>query len=78
MLKEADKDVKEKGMTIRKAARVHGLPESTFRWRLAKGKSVDVKRGGPTFFTPAQEELNCWQNIVSQWLILVMGLPDGK
>jgi transposase-like protein len=54
MLKEAYQDFKEKGTAIKKAARVHGLPESTFRWRLAKGKSVDVKRGGPTFFTPAQ------------------------
>ena len=57
MLQEAYQDVKLKGIPIRRAARQHGLPESTLRWRLANDLSADVKRGGPTFFTRAQEEM---------------------
>ena len=57
MLQEAYQDVKQKGMTIRRAARQHDLPESTLCWRSANNKSEDVKHGGPTFFTRAQEEM---------------------
>ena len=56
MMKAAYSDVKEKGMAIRGSARLHGVPESTLRWRLTKSDE-DVKRGGPTFFTRAQEQM---------------------
>ena len=56
-LLDAYKDVKEKGIAIRRAAKVHGLPESTLRWRLANEKKEDLKHGGQNFFTRAQEEM---------------------
>ena len=48
-LLDAYKDVKEKGIAIRRAAKVHGLPESTLRWRLANEKKEDLKHGGQNF-----------------------------
>ena len=45
MLQEAYQDVKQKGFAIRRAAREHGIPESTLRWRLANDKTESVKRG---------------------------------
>ena len=56
-LHDAYKAVKEKGFAVRKAARQHGLPESTLRWRLANLKGEDVKWGGQTIFSRNQEEM---------------------
>ena len=53
----AYKAVKKKGYVVRKAARLHGLPESTLRWRLTNQKGEDVKQGGPTIFSRTQEEM---------------------
>lgn len=76
-LRKAYQDVTEKGMAIRAAARSHGLPESTFRWRLANNKSDDVKRGGPAFFLKEPGKKR-WQIIAFQWLILEMVSSGGK
>ena len=54
---DAYKAVKEKGFAVRKAARQHGLPESTLRWRLANSKGEDMKWGGQTIFSRTQEEM---------------------
>ena len=56
-LHDAYTDVREKGFAIRKAARLHGLPESTMRRRLTNNKSEELKRSGPTIFTRPQVEL---------------------
>ena len=55
MLREAYDDVRFQGMAIRKAARHHGVPESSLRLRLASGKPA-AKMGVPTLFTNYQEE----------------------
>ena len=56
MLEAAYKDVKENKMPIRKAARLHLVPESTLRFRLKHFRGLDVKGGSPTIFTRKQEE----------------------
>ena len=76
MLQEAYQDVKLKGMPIRRAARQHGLPESTLCWRLANDISADVKRGGLPF--SREHRKRCWQSTVFQWLTLDMDSADGK
>ncbi|XP_046550978.1 MFS-type transporter clz9-like isoform X1 [Haliotis rubra] len=54
-LREAFQDVLDKGIAVRKAARVHGIPESTLRGRLNNPKGLDVKVGAPPIFSPTQE-----------------------
>ena len=54
---EYNADKKEMGFAERKAARQHGLPESTLRWILANSKGEYVKRGGQTIFSRTQEEM---------------------
>ena len=56
MLEVAYNDVKIKKMAIRKAARLHCVPESTLRFRLNHDNGLDVRGGGPTIFTREQEE----------------------
>ena len=53
----ACQDVKQKSFAIKRAAREHGQPEYTLRWRLANDKPESVKRMDSTFFTRAQEEM---------------------
>ncbi|CAG2215069.1 unnamed protein product [Mytilus edulis] len=56
MLKEAGDDVVLHGKSIRGAAKRHNVPESTLRCRLSDpGGVADVRMGGPTIFTPAEE-----------------------
>ena len=46
-------DVK-RGLAVRKAARIHCVPESTLRMRLSKG-DPSSKMGAPTIFPYEQE-----------------------
>ena len=75
-LHDAYKAIKEKGFAVRKAARQHGLPESTLRWRLANLKGEDLKWGGQTIFSRNQEEMLA-ERCVSM-AHLGYGFPDGK
>ena len=52
-MKDVFDDVK-RGLAVRKAARIHGVPESTLRMRLSKG-DPSSKMGAPTTFPYEQE-----------------------
>ena len=56
-LHDACTDIREMGFSIRKVARLHGLPESTLRWGLANNKGEELKRDGQALFTRTQEAL---------------------
>ena len=56
-LHDACTDIREMDFSIRKVARLHGLPESTLRRGLANNKGEELKRGGQALFARTQEEL---------------------
>lgn len=62
-MREAMDDVQLNNLSIRGSAKLHNIPESTLRGRLSDPRGVNVRMGGPTIFTPNQED---------------MGMQDGR